>query len=82
MLIDPEQCSLITNACKPPRNFDFPEIAPPVRFVWFEEFPWVCYSRWEDRTCCLTDVLFGFKNVGKSLQKAISNMESSCKNIK
>ena len=23
--IDPELCSLITNVCKPPQNFDFPE---------------------------------------------------------
>ena len=48
--IDPELCSLITNVCKPPQNFDFPEAEQPLRFVWFEEFPWVCYSWWEDRT--------------------------------
>ena len=23
--INPELCSLITNVCKPPENFDFPE---------------------------------------------------------
>ena len=26
---DPGLCSLITNVCKPPKNFDFPEIAKP-----------------------------------------------------
>ena len=81
MSTDPELCSLITNVCKPPKNFDFPEIAQPFRFVWFEESPWVCYSLWEDRTYCLPFVLFGYKNVEKSLQKIISNMEHSCENI-
>ena len=46
---DSELCCLITNVCKPPKNFDFPETGQPFRFAWFEEFPWV-YSRWEDRT--------------------------------
>ena len=77
---DPELSSVITNVCKPPKNFYFPEIAQPVMFVWFEEFPWVCYSCWEDRFYCLHCVLFGFKNVEKSLQQTISNMENS-KNI-
>ena len=45
---DPELCSLITNACKPPKNFDFPETVQLFKFVWFEEYPWICYSRWEE----------------------------------
>ena len=64
---DPELCCLITNVCKPPPNFDFVEIEQQFMFVWFEEFPWVCYSCSEDRTYCLPCVLFGHKNVGKSL---------------
>ena len=83
MPTDPELCYLIANVCKPPKNyFDFPEIAQFFRFGWFEEFPWAYYSRWEDRTNYLPCILFGYKNVGKSLQKVISNMGNSCKNIK
>ena len=39
---------------------------PLARFVWFEEFPWVCYSRWEDGAYCLLCVLFRHKVVGSS----------------
>ena len=78
---DPEMCSLITDVCKPPKNFDFPETEQPFRFVWFEEFPWVCYSRWENRSFCLPCVLFGHKNVVESLPKAISNTTNNSKNI-
>ena len=77
----PELCYLKTNVCKPPKNFDFSEIVQPFRFVWFEECPWVCYTRWEDKTYCLPCALFGYKNVGKSFKKTISNMENSSKNI-
>ena len=66
---NPELVSLITNVCKPPKNFDFPVIVQHFIYVWFEEFPWVCYSCWEDRTYCLSCVLFGYKNGTKSLQK-------------
>ena len=41
---DPKLYSFMTNVCKPPKNFDFPETEQSFRFVWFEEFPWVCYS--------------------------------------
>ena len=58
-----------------------PKIAEPFRFVWFEEFAWVCYSPWEDRTYCLPFVLFGYKNVGKSLPKTILNMEKKHQNV-
>ena len=81
MSTDPELCSFITNVCKPLKNLDFPGIAQPFRLVWFEEFPWVCHSSGEDRTYYLSGVLFSYKNVGKSLQKTISNMENSSKNI-
>ena len=30
---DPELPFLISNVCKSPKNFDFPEIAQPVTFV-------------------------------------------------
>ena len=56
---DSELCSLITNVRKPPKTFDFPEAEQHCSFVWFENFLWVCYSWWEDRTCCLPCVLFG-----------------------
>ena len=71
---DLELCSFITNVC-------FPEAEQPFRFDWFEEFLWLCYSSWEDRTYCLPCVLFGHKNVGKSLQKVISKLVNSSKNI-
>ena len=78
---DPELCSLITNVCKPPQNFDFPRAKQSFRFVWYEEFPWVCYPWWEDRIYCLPCVLFGHKNVGKYLQKTISKLTNSSENI-
>ena len=78
---DPELLSLITNVCKPPTNFDFPKAEQPFEFVWFKKIPWVCYSWWEDRTYCLPCVLFGQKNVGRSLQKTISKLANSSKNI-
>ena len=56
---DPALCSLITKLCKPPQNFDFPENKNRFRFIWFEEFPWVCYSWWEIQTYSLHCALFG-----------------------
>ena len=35
---DPDLCSLMSNVCKPPQNFDFPETEQPFKFVWFQEF--------------------------------------------
>ena len=67
--------------CKPSKSFDFPETSKHFRFAWFEEFPWVCYSPWENRAYCLPCALFGHKNMGKSLQKIISNMGNSSKDI-
>ena len=58
---DAELYSLITSVYKPPKNFDFPETEQSFRFVWFEEFTWVCYSQWEDGAYCLPCVLFGIK---------------------
>ena len=78
---DPEVLSLITNMCKPPINFDFPKAEQPFGFVWFKKIPCVCYSWWENRTYCLPCVLFGHKNVGRSLQKTISKLANSSKNI-
>ena len=63
---DAESYSLITNMYKPPKNFYFPETDRSFRFVWLEEFPWVCYSRREDDAYCLLCVLFGHKVVGSS----------------
>ena len=77
---DLERCSLITNVCTPPQNFGFLEIVQSLIFVWYEEFPWVCCSLWEDKTYFLPCVLFGHKSVGKSLQNTISDMASNSKN--
>ena len=63
---DAELYSLITNVYKPPKNFGFPKTERSFRFVWFEEFTWVCYFRWEDGAYCLPCVLFGHKVVGSS----------------
>ena len=46
----PELCFVITNVCKPPHNFDFPETEQPFTFVLLEEFQWVSYCSWEDGT--------------------------------
>ena len=67
--------------CKPPKEFDLPEAEQTFRFVWFEEFPCACYFWWEDRNYFLPYVLFGHKNVGKSLQKSILELANSSKNI-
>ena len=79
--IDPELCSLITNVCKSPKNFDFPETALHFMFIWFEEIPWVCFYCWEDRTYCLACVLFDYKNVGKSL-KTLKRPNQTWKTLK
>ena len=63
---DVELYSLITNVYKPPKNFDFSKTERSFMFVWFEEFPWVCYSWWEDGAYCLPCILFGHKVVGSS----------------
>ena len=46
----PELYFIITNVCKPPQNFDFPETEQPFTFVLLEEFQWVSYCSWEDGT--------------------------------
>ena len=63
---DAELYSLITNVHEPPKKFDFPESERSFRFVWLEEFPWVCYSRWEDSTFFPPCVLSGNKVVERS----------------
>ena len=80
-ITNPELCLLITNVCKPHKNFDTPQTEQPFRFAWFEEFPWVYCCWWEDRIYCLPCFFFGHKTKGKSLQKAILKMTNSRKNI-
>ena len=36
------------------------------RFVYFQEFPWLCYSLWKDGAYCLHCVLFGHKSTSYS----------------
>ena len=45
----PKLCSVINNVCKAARNFDFLETKQSLMFVWFEEFPWACYSPWQKK---------------------------------
>ena len=78
----PELYFIITNVCKPPQNFDFPETEQPFTFVLLEEFQWVSYCSWEDGTYYLPQVLFGPKNVENFSQETISNMANNSKNIK
>ena len=40
---DQKLYSVITNVCKRARNFDSPEAKQSFMFVWFDEFPWICY---------------------------------------
>ena len=77
-----ELCSLIINVCKPPKTFDILETEQLFRFLWFADFPWVCYCRWEDRTHYLPCDFFDHKNEGKSLQNTIPKTVNSSKNIK
>ena len=65
-LKDPQLYFLIKNIYKPHKTFDFPETDRHFRFVWFQEFPWLCYSRWEDGAHCLYCVLFGHKSTSYS----------------
>ena len=79
---DNELHSLMTNVYKPPKNFDIPENERSFRFAWFQEFQWVCYSRWEDGAYCLPCVLFGYKVVGSSsLENLYMNMANGSKNV-
>ena len=57
---------LIKNVYKPHKKFDFPEKEQDFRFAWFQEFLWLCYSRWEDGSYCLHCVLFGHKSTSYS----------------
>ena len=70
---------------KLPKILDLPETERSFRFVWFEEFPWACYSQWENGAYCFACVLLGHKIVGSSspgnlYKKTISDMANSSKN--
>ena len=54
------------NVYQPHKTFDFTETAQHFRFVWCQEFPWLCYYHWEDGVYCLYCVLFGHKSTSKS----------------
>ena len=36
------------------------------RFIWFQEFPWLCYSRWKDGAYCFYCALFDHKSTSYS----------------
>ena len=58
---DPELCSIITNVCKPPKHFDFPEkLSSPLGLFGLKSFHGfvILVGR------CLSCVLFGHENVG------------------
>ena len=65
-LAEPQLYFLIKNVYKPRKTFNFPEAERHFRFVWSQEFPWVCYSRWEDGAYCLYCVLFGHISTSNS----------------
>ena len=70
--------------CKPPQNFDFWKTELSFKFAWFECFHMglLFLTWWENGTYCLSFVLFGHENRSSEfLQKAISNMVDSYKNI-
>ena len=69
-LTDPQMYFLIKNVYKPHKTFDFPEKDRHFRFVWFQESPWLCYSRWEDGAYCPYYVLFGHKFTSYSKMKS------------
>ena len=77
----------ITNNCKPPQNLDFPETELSVRFICFGKFLWVCYfcsmGGWNILPVLCFTWSYKWKfQPGIFLQKTISNMAGSCKNIK
>ena len=55
---------LVNNVYELSINFEFSESERSFRFVWFEEFPWVCSSLLEDDAYCSPCVLFGCNNAG------------------
>ena len=55
-LTDPQLYFLIKNVCKPHETFDLPETDQHFRFVWFQELPWLFYSRWEMGLYCVSFV--------------------------
>ena len=60
-------CILLLPVCaNHPKILTSEKTKQSFRSVWFEEFPWVCYSLWEDGVYFLRCVLFGHKSVRKS----------------
>ena len=68
--------------CKPTISFDYSETGQPIRFAWFEDIPWVCYSWWGDRIYGLPYFLFGHKYVEKSLQQRYQTWQTVVKTLK
>ena len=62
----PEVYSGITNICKRPKNFDFPETVQSFRFVGLKSFHGFIILDGTMGSPCLPWVLFGHKNVGSS----------------
>ena len=52
--------NLIRNVFKPDKSYYFPKTnGRSFRYIWLEEFSWLCYSPTEDGAYCLPCVLFG-----------------------
>lgn len=61
-MADPQPYYLIKNVYKPHETFDFPETDQNFKFVSFQEFPWLCYLRWEDEAYYMYRALLGRKS--------------------
>ena len=68
-LADLQLYFLIKSVYKSHKTFDFDETDQYFGFVWFQEFPWLCSSRWKDGAYYLYCVLFGHKSTNYSRKK-------------
>ena len=67
--------NLIRNVFKPDKSYYFPKTnGRSFRYIWLEEFSWLCYSPTEDGAYCLPCALFGdrFRTKSANISKLFS----------
>ena len=65
-LTEPQLYFLINNVYKTNKTFYFSETDQHFVFVWFQKFPWLCYSCWNDGAYYLYCVLSSHKSTSNS----------------
>jgi len=70
-----EKISLLDSFWRPTPNFHFPpdKINRKFNYSWFNEYPWLAYSKSEDGVYCKFCVLFANKNVGSNNSFLLDN---------